>query len=124
MTAKEGTENYSSFSVLCQWAYNVKNVVDLAGGNFWPVPNVASRAVLMTKREDFPRCENPNLFMKMIRQLFSSRRKTVRNNLLALAGAEKSDMALEKAGIKPTERAEDLSVEKLLKLADSLNEVL
>ena len=62
--------------------------------------------------------------MKMIRQLFSSRRKTVRNNLLALAGAEKSDMALEKAGIKPTERAEDLSVEKLLKLADSLNEVL
>ena len=124
MSAREGTENYSSFSVLCQWAYEIKNVVDLAGGNFWPVPNVASRAVLMTKREDFPRCENPSLFMKMIRQLFSSRRKTVRNNLLALAGAEKTDSALERAKIKPGERAEDLGVAALLSLSDSLNEVL
>ena len=124
MSAKEGTENYSSFSVLCQWAYEIKSVVDLAGGNFWPVPNVASRAVLMTKREDFPRCENPKFFMKMIRQLFSSRRKTVRNNLLALAGGEKTDIALEKAGIKGSERAEDLSVETLLKLSDCLNEVV
>ena len=124
MTAKEGTENYSSFSVLCQWAYNVKNIVDLAGGNFWPVPNVASRAVLMTKREDFPRCKNPKLFMKMLRQLFSSRRKTVRNNMLALAGNEKTDQALEKAGIKGSVRAEDLSVDLLLKLSDALNEVM
>lgn len=124
MTAKEGTENYSSFSVLCQWAYNVKNIVDLAGGNFWPVPNVASRAVLMTKREDFPRCQNPKLFMKMLRQLFSSRRKTVRNNMLALSGSEKTDQALEKAGIKGSVRAEDLSVDMLLKLSDALNEVM
>ena len=124
MSAKEGSENYSSFSVLCQWAYDIKNLVDLAGGNFWPVPNVASRAVLMTKKEDFPRCDNPKLFMRMIRQLFSSRRKTVRNNLLALAGGEKTDMALEKAGIKASVRAEELSVDSLLKLSDSLNEVL
>lgn len=124
MNAKEGSDSYSSFSVLCQWAYNIKNIVDLAGGNFWPVPNVASRAVLMTKREDFPRCQNPRLFMKMIRQLFSSRRKTVRNNLLPLAGAEKTDEALEKAGIKAGVRAEDLSVDSLLKLSDSLNEVM
>ena len=124
MSAKEGSANYSSFSVLCQWAYDIKNLVDLAGGNFWPVPNVASRAVLMTKKEDFPRCDNPKLFMRMIRQLFSSRRKTVRNNLLALAGGEKTDMALEKAGIKASVRAEELSVDSLLKLSDSLNEVL
>ena len=124
MSAKEGSANYSSFSVLCQWAYDIKNLVDLAGGNFWPVPNVASRAVLMTKKEDFPRCDNSKLFMRMIRQLFSSRRKTVRNNLLALAGGEKTDMALEKAGIKASVRAEELSVDSLLKLSDSLNEVL
>lgn len=124
MSAKEGSANYSSFSVLCQWAYDIKNLVDLAGGNFWPVPNVASRAVLMIKKEDFPRCDNPKLFMRMIRQLFSSRRKTVRNNLLALAGGEKTDMALEKTGIKASVRAEELSVDSLLKLSDSLNEVL
>ncbi|MBR1722429.1 MAG: ribosomal RNA small subunit methyltransferase A [Treponema sp.] len=123
MTAKEGSENYSSFSVLCQWAYDLKNIIDLAGGNFWPVPNVASRALLLTKKEDFPRCKNPGLFMKMIRQLFSQRRKTIRNNLLALAGAETTVKALEKAGIKESERAENLGLETLLRLSDALAEV-
>ena len=125
MSAEPGTENYSSFSVLCQWAYTIKNIMDLAGGNFWPVPNVTSRAVLLTRRDDFPRCKNPTLFMKMIRQLFSSRRKTVRNNLIPLAtGGENCDRILEAANIKPTERAENLSVEKLLELSDCLNDNL
>lgn len=124
MAAKAGTENYSSFSVLCQWAYDIKNVLDLAGGNFWPVPNVASRAVLMTKKDDFPRCENPKLFMRMIRQLFSSRRKTIRNNMLKLASPENVDKTLEAAGISANERAENLSVDVLLKLSDCLNGVM
>lgn len=124
MTAKEGSENYSSFSVLCQWAYDIKNVFDLAGGNFWPVPNVVSRAVLMTKKEDFPRCKDPKFFMKMIRQLFSSRRKTIRNNMLKIVSGEKADEALSKAGISATERAENLSIEKLLILSDFLVEVI
>lgn len=123
MVAKPGTENYSSFSVLCQWAYDIKNVFDLAGGNFWPVPNVVSRAVLMTKREDFPRCKNPKLFMSMIRQLFSSRRKTIRNNMLKILSGEKTDAALAKCGIKLSERAENLNVEKLLELSDFIDEV-
>lgn len=124
MTSKEGSGNYSSFSVLCQWAYDITNVSELAGGNFWPVPNVVSRAVLMTKKDDFPRCKNPELFMKMIRQLFSSRRKTIRNNMLKLVSSEKADEALFKADIKINERAENLSTDKLLFLSDCLLEVM
>lgn len=123
MVAKPGTENYSSFSVLCQWAYDIKNVFDLAGGNFWPVPNVVSRAVLMTKQNDFPRCKNPKSFMSMIRQLFSSRRKTIRNNMLKIVSGEQADAALAKCGISLSERAENLSVEKLLELSDFIDEV-
>ena len=124
MNAKPGTEDYSSFSVLCQWAYDVKPVMDLAGGNFWPVPNVASRAVLMTKKEDFPKCENPELFRKMVRQIFAIRRKTLRNNLSRFVKAEICDEALKIAGIEPSIRAENLSVEDLLKLSDALNSVI
>ena len=39
MCAKAGSADYSSFSALCQWAYDVKPLLDLAGGNFWPKPN-------------------------------------------------------------------------------------
>ena len=125
MVAKAGTDDYSSFSVLCQWAYDVKTVLDLAGGNFWPKPNVVSRAVLMTKKADFPRCKNPQAFMKLIRALFASRRKTVRNNLLSFVqSGEQADAALEMAGIAATERAENLSVERLLALSDAVESVI
>lgn len=122
MTAKPGTDDYSSFSVLCQWAYDIKNILDLSGSNFWPKPNVGSRAVLMTKKENFPCCENPELFVKMQRALFSSRRKTVRNNLSQfLKSNEKCLKALEAARIDPMKRAEVLSLEEMLNLSDVIN---
>ena len=124
MTAKPGTEDYSSFSVLCQWAYDVKNILDLSGANFWPKPNVASRAVLMTKKEDFPNCKDPKLFVKMQRSLFTSRRKTVRNNLEKfLQSNEKCLQVLEKAQIDPMKRAEVLTLKEMLHLSDVIFEM-
>ena len=122
MAAKPGSEDYSSLSVLCNWAYDIKNIVDLSGGNFWPKPNVDSRAVLFTKKEDFPRCKNPVLFIKMQRALFSSRRKTVRNNLsLFLKNNDFALNALSKAGIDPMKRAEVLTIDEMLLLSDVID---
>ena len=123
MCAKPGTADYSSFSALCQWAYDVKPLLDLAGGNFWPKPNVDSRAVVFTKKDDFPCCKNPELFIKMQRALFSSRRKTVRNNLSQFL--KNNDLAvscLEKAGIDIMKRAEVLTLPELLHLSDVIED--
>ncbi|AEE16726.1 16S rRNA (adenine(1518)-N(6)/adenine(1519)-N(6))-dimethyltransferase RsmA [Treponema brennaborense] len=123
MCAAAGDGNYSSFSVLCNWAYDVQPVMDLAGGNFWPRPNVDSRAVLMTKKAAFPCCENPGHFMQLQRSLFVSRRKTVKNNLTAFyRNAEKAADVLSAAGIDPQQRAERLTVEQLLQLSDISNQ--
>ena len=123
MTAKPGQADYSSFSVLCQWAYDLQNIMDLSGGNFWPKPNVDSRAVLFTKKTDFPSCENPLLFIKMQRALFSSRRKTVRNNLSQfLKNNELAVECLNLAEIDLMKRAEVLSIQQLLKLSDVINQ--
>ena len=122
MCAKPGSSDYSSFSALCQWAYDVKPLLDLAGGNFWPKPNVESRAVVFTKKADFPCCKNPELFIKMQRALFSSRRKTVRNNLSQFL--KNNDLAvscLKKAGIDIMKRAEVLTLPELLKLSDVID---
>lgn len=123
MTAKPGQSDYSSFSVLCQWAYDLQNVIDLSGGNFWPKPNVDSRAILFTKKTYFPSCENPSLFIKMQRALFSSRRKTVRNNLSQfLKNNELAVECLNLADIDIMKRAEVLTIEQLLKLSDIINQ--
>jgi 16S rRNA (adenine1518-N6/adenine1519-N6)-dimethyltransferase len=119
MAAAPGTEQYSSFSVLCQWAYDVTSVMDLAGGSFWPRPAVESRAVKMTKRAEWPRCKDPAFFMKMLRALFASRRKTIKNTLsVFLTDQGRALEVLEAAGIDPQIRAERLSVEELLALSD------
>ncbi|MBR5645542.1 MAG: ribosomal RNA small subunit methyltransferase A [Treponema sp.] len=122
MTAKSGTNDYSSFSVLCQWAYDLQPLMDLNGNNFWPRPNVDSRSVIFTKKENFPCCENPKLFMKVMRSLFSSRRKTVRNNLQGyLTNNELTIKFLEDAQIDPMKRAEVLTLEEMLRLSDVIN---
>ena len=120
MASRAGEKEYSSFSVLCQWAYNVRTVADLAGGSFWPVPNVASRTVLLEPTNDFPNCKNSEFFRKMVRTLFSSRRKTVRNNLLSISSAQIVDDSLLSCGISPSSRVETLDVKTLLSLSDSL----
>lgn len=125
MAAKHNTEDYSSFSVLCQWAYDIKTVIDLSKGCFWPQPNVDSRAVKMIKKENFPNCKNPQLFVKMVRALFACRRKTIKNNLSAFVNdTDKVNTIIEKANLNPSVRAEALSVETLLMLSDVCNEYL
>lgn len=128
MAAKPSEKDYSSFSVLCQWAYDVKTICDLGRANFWPRPNVDSRSVLFAKKTEFPRCKNPDFFVKMQRALFSSRRKTVKNNLQAFLASYNvkcdAEEILRAAKIKESARAEELCVEELLHLSDFANDAI
>ncbi len=122
MCASVGSKDYSSFSILCSWAYKVTPLMDLGGGSFWPKPNVDSRAVVMELREDFPRCQNPEHFMKLLRGLFASRRKTIKNNLTVFySNGEQASAVLDEAKINPQVRAEELPLEILLHLSDISN---
>ena len=119
MCAAVGSKDYSSFSILCGWAYKVTPLMDLGGGSFWPRPSVDSRAVVMEPRGDFPRCQNPRHFVKLSRALFASRRKTVKNNLSVFYGSgERAAAVLGEAKIDPRVRAEELPLEALLHLSD------
>lgn len=122
MCAKVNTSDYSSFSLLCQWAYDIKPIMDLSGANFWPRPNVDSRAVLMTPKKDFPQTIDSKLFVKVQRALFSSRRKTVKNNLsIFLQNKELTQECLEQSKIDPIKRAETLTLEQMLLLTDTIH---
>ncbi len=122
MCSSVGSKDYSSFSILCSWAYKVTPLMDLGGGSFWPKPNVDSRAVVMELREDFPRCQNPEHFMKLLRGLFASRRKTIKNNLTVFySNGEQAAAVLDEARINPQGRAEELPLEILLHLSDISN---
>lgn len=121
ITAKAGSENYSAFSVLCQFAYDVKSGIELGAGNFWPRPNVASQSVVMKKKEIPFDCKNSADFVKLVHALFSARRKTVFNNIKSILPASMSaDEFFEKAGISRSERAENLTVGEFVTLSNIL----
>ncbi len=121
MRAKPGSKDNSSFSILCQWLYDVKACVDLAPGCFWPRPNVASQAVLFTPRKKPVDLKDSKTFVTLVHTLFSQRRKTLLNNIKPLlpqgVGA---DELFSRAGVSKGERAENLSVEQFASLANTL----
>jgi 16S rRNA (adenine1518-N6/adenine1519-N6)-dimethyltransferase len=129
MIAKPGTADYSSFSVLCASAYAVSPLMVLKGSSFYPAPKVDSQGVRLDLRSDIDPAGYPPAFKSLVRCLFSSRRKTIKNNLQnylnsrMLAERGGRDLAmdlLEGIGVSPNERAENLGLEKFVALAAAL----
>ncbi|MBP5442009.1 MAG: ribosomal RNA small subunit methyltransferase A [Treponema sp.] len=118
--ASHSSKNYSSFSVLCQWQYDVSLGAEISAGNFWPRPNVASQTVLLVKKDSPLECSNPKFLVKLIHALFSSRRKTVLNNIKQMLppGLEAVEV-LEKASIDKNMRAENLTVADYVRLSET-----
>lgn len=117
IAAKPGGADYSSLSVLTSYFYNVKPLSVLKGESFYPVPRVDSQALRLDLKPGVK--APPAAFRTLIRALFASRRKTVRNNLAALLQtppAEAEELLL-RAGISPSLRAERLAPEDFLRLA-------
>jgi 16S rRNA (adenine1518-N6/adenine1519-N6)-dimethyltransferase len=127
MTAKSGSSNYSSFSVLCSSVYALKPLKVIKGVSFYPVPRVDSRGVRLDLLPPGER-QKPPVFYPLVRALFSSRRKTIKNSLSAFlhsglmkgkAGGEALEI-LSRAGLSGERRPETLCPEEYTRLAEVL----
>jgi 16S rRNA (adenine1518-N6/adenine1519-N6)-dimethyltransferase len=135
MTAKPGSADYSSLSVLCASAYTVRPLMVLKGASFYPAPRVDSQGVLFALRTDIDPAAYPPSFKPLVRGLFAARRKTIKNNLQRFMNSGIINNAefriqdltvemLEMAGINPNERAENLGIHEFLALAAALTTVM
>ena len=125
MVSPPGRKSYSSFSVLCQTCFSVSGRGDLQPGSFYPVPDVVSSIVEMRPCDDAPEGSALSLLSLLVRGLFSSRRKTIRNNLgsawlAPVLSREAGLAALEKEGIDAGARAEELPPSAFVRLARAL----
>jgi 16S rRNA (adenine1518-N6/adenine1519-N6)-dimethyltransferase len=127
MTALPGSAAWSSLSVLCGSVYRVRPLLSIHRSSFYPVPRVDSRAVVLELPEGAARSLPPP-FYPLVRALFSSRRKMIKNTLsdfvssriMRGAGPEDPGRALAAAGLKGDERPDNLGVEEFLALAEAL----
>ena len=120
MCAKVNSSSYSAFSVLCQWKYDVLLGQELSPGNFWPRPKVSSKAVLLKRKKDALPCKDSKMLIKLIHALFSSRRKTIANNIKQVLPPLSIDIFKE-TGVNSSLRAENLNVSEFIKLSDCIS---
>jgi 16S rRNA (adenine1518-N6/adenine1519-N6)-dimethyltransferase len=120
LVARPGTGEYGVLSVLLQRTATIERLVSLPPGAFRPRPNVHSTLVRLRFHPPAPAARHEPTFVALVRAVFTRRRKTLANALLAFGGSRRIHprAALEAAVIDPRRRPETLSAAELVHLAD------
>lgn len=115
IVALPGSKAYGRLALLTQWRSDAQIVMELAPEAFVPAPKVRSAVVHFTALPE-PRFEaNAKVLNRVVAAAFNQRRKMLR---AALKGVTPDiEDRLRAAGIKPTERAEQISLEEFCALA-------
>jgi 16S rRNA (adenine1518-N6/adenine1519-N6)-dimethyltransferase len=113
--ARPGTRAYGRLSLLAQWRTEPRIVLEVPPQAFVPPPKVTS-AVVHFERLDTPRYPaDPQILNRIVALAFGQRRKMLRSSLRSLA----PDVVqlLDAAGIRQTDRAEQIPLEAYCRLS-------
>jgi 16S rRNA (adenine1518-N6/adenine1519-N6)-dimethyltransferase len=120
LLASPGTRDYGVLTVLIQHRARVARLLQLPAGAFRPAPKVLSTVVRLRFHAPDPVVTDPAVFAALTQSIFTRRRKTVANALLAYDRSAHlaPRLALERAGIDSQRRPETLDIGELARLAD------
>ncbi|SFV38974.1 16S rRNA (adenine(1518)-N(6)/adenine(1519)-N(6))-dimethyltransferase RsmA [Hyphomicrobium facile] len=120
IVATPKSKAYGRLSVLAQWRTEAKIVLNLPPEAFTPPPKVASAIVEFRPRaKPEPACRVATL-ARVTGAAFGQRRKMLRSSLKQLTPFP--ELLLQRAGLSPEKRAEELSVSDFARLAVVLDE--
>ena len=117
--AKPNTKEYNSLSVYLNYYFVVKKILDVSRNVFIPKPNVDSIVVEFTKREDKYELKSSQVFFKLVKDSFTQKRKTLRNNLRNY-DLETIEKVLKKYNYDLNTRAEQIPIEVFVDIANNL----
>ena len=116
--AKPGSKAYGRLGILAQWKSTPSVVMELPPEAFTPPPKVHSAVVHLEALAE-PRFPAPaGLLSSTVAMAFNQRRKMLRSSLKS--AAPDIETALRDAGLEPTARAEEISLEGFCALARRL----
>lgn len=115
IVAQADDDHYGRLGVVAGWRTKARTAFDVPPQAFTPPPKVTSSVVHLEPVEQPLPCEAGKL-ERVTQAAFGQRRKMLRQSLKPLGG----EALLAKAGIDPQRRAETLSVEEFVRLANYL----
>ena len=119
LAALPGSKIYGSPSVKAAWYGHFRTAGKVSRQVFWPVPNVDSILIAFERRAEPLESEELRLAtFALVDGAFQQRRKMLRQSLSGVLGdSAQATIVLEAAGISPTERGEQLTVNDFLAIA-------
>lgn len=123
MCAPVGSRESGTITVGAAYRAKCERIFTVSGGSFLPPPKVDSTVMRLTPYKEPPvAVENEPFFFKMIKAGFNQRRKTMVNSLNAGMSISKETItaALEQCGLSATTRIEQLNLEQLAALSNTL----
>jgi 16S rRNA (adenine1518-N6/adenine1519-N6)-dimethyltransferase len=120
IVAGPGSAEYGVLSVLVQWKAAVTPLLTLPPGAFRPPPKVTSSLIRLTFRAPEVVVTDSDAFERLVRSIFTQRRKTLRNALSPFAEGTglSAASALQLAGIDPARRPQTLQLVEIARLAE------
>ncbi|MBE6978684.1 MAG: 16S rRNA (adenine(1518)-N(6)/adenine(1519)-N(6))-dimethyltransferase RsmA [Ruminococcaceae bacterium] len=126
IAAEPGTEDYSAFTVFCQYYAEPELLFDVPAHCFLPQPKVTSAVIsLRVRKERNWDVLDEKVFFRLVRASFAMRRKKLANGLaagfpeLGKAGAAE---VIEAAGFDANVRGETLSIPEFARIANRIVE--
>ncbi|MET0942706.1 MAG: 16S rRNA (adenine(1518)-N(6)/adenine(1519)-N(6))-dimethyltransferase RsmA [Mesorhizobium sp.] len=113
IVARTGEDAYGRLGILARWRAEAKIAFDVPPQAFTPPPKVTSSVVHLVPRA-LPLPADVRRLGRVTEAAFGQRRKMLRQSLKSIGG----EKLLEAAGIDGTRRAETLSVEEFVRLAN------
>ncbi len=118
ITARPGSKAYGRLAILAQWRADARVVMELPPQAFTPPPKVHSAVVHLTALAAPRYPADARVLQSLTARAFQQRRKMLRASLQGLAPDLEDRLAT--AGIKPTQRPEEIHLEQWCSLARSL----
>jgi 16S rRNA (adenine1518-N6/adenine1519-N6)-dimethyltransferase len=123
LVAGPGSKEYGVLSILMQHRADAEMVLKLPAGAFRPPPKVLSALVRLKFHNSQPAVRNPQFFERLVQAVFTRRRKTMANALLALDQDGPPSLrpaeALAAVELDGSRRPETFSIDEFARLADA-----
>jgi 16S rRNA (adenine1518-N6/adenine1519-N6)-dimethyltransferase len=118
LVARPSTKEYGALTVFVQAAFDVRRVLTVRAGAFYPRPDVDSAVVALDPVKP-RRAQETEAFREAVRAAFGMRRKTLRNAWKSLYGWSKDELETQarEAGISLDARGETLGVDAFARIA-------
>lgn len=126
LCAPLGTRDAGAVTVAVDFYSEAKRLFNVSRGSFMPQPQVDSSVIRLDIRENTPDVCDEKAFFKIVRGIFTQRRKTLLNALSGSLGLERAVAAdiIEAAGISGSLRPEQLVMRDLQALCRAFCEAV